>query len=343
MTYEGRGWKLFNADCIEVMAQMPDNSVDCSVFSSPFSSLYIYSDSERDMGNANSHEEFLQHHEFFARELFRIMKPGTVICDHLKDTVFYQGSSETGESGLYPFSDEAIRSYRKAGFQLRARVTIWTDPVLERSKTNAERLLYKNIGENSRACAPGMAEYIAVMRKDSRGVKTGDPVRHAVAKWSAAKYEADAMAIAQHDAARLLKEGLIDNAPHDLLIKLAEAAKFPLDQWQQWASPVWMDNQGSAVLNARFKGSDKDEKHLCPMPLPYIERCLNLYSCAGDVVFDPFSGIGSTGYQAVSMFRKFIGTELKPEYAKQAARFLAEAEALNGDLFAAPQAKRGKA
>ena len=90
MEYEGQNWKLFNADCVEMMAQMPDNSVDVSVFSSPFSSLYIYSDSERDMGNANSHEEFLEHHGFFARELFRVIKPGSVICDHLKDIVFYQ-------------------------------------------------------------------------------------------------------------------------------------------------------------------------------------------------------------------------------------------------------------
>jgi len=332
-SYEGNGWKLFNADCIEAMAQMPDNSIDCSVFSSPFSSLYIYSDSERDMGNATSHEEFLQHHGFFARELFRVMKPGTVICDHLKDTVFYQGSSETGESGLYPFSDMAIASYRAAGFQLRARTTIWTDPVLERSKSNPERLLYKNIGENSRACAPGMPEYIAVMRKEAKGIKVGEPVKNAVNKWGDARFQEDAKTLAKEQAARLLKEGLISGINQALLLHLAEAAKFNLDQWQEWASPVWMDNQGSEVLNARFKGGDKDERHLCPMPLPYIERCLTLYSTPGDVVFDPFSGIGSTGHVAVKMFRKFIGTELKPEYAKQAAKFIKESELAGADMF----------
>ena len=333
MEYEGRGWKLFNADCVEMLSQMPDDSVDCSVFSSPFSSLYIYSDSERDMGNANSHEEFLEHHGYFERQLFRVMKPGTVICDHLKDIVFYQGSSESGESGLHPFSDWAIQSYRDAGFQLRARVTIWTDPVLERSKSNPERLLYKNIGENARACAPGMPEYVAVMRKEAKGIKVGEPVRHAVAKWGEARYEADAKEIALEHAQRMLKEGLIAGVNPTALAHLAERCKFPLDQWQQWASPVWMDNQGSDVLNARFKGSDKDERHLCPMPLPYIERCLQLYSVPGDIVIDPFSGIGSTGYQAVKMGRKFIGSELKPEYAAQAARFIKEAEAIMGDLF----------
>jgi hypothetical protein len=333
-TWEGRTWKLFNADCIEAMAQMPDDSVDCSVFSSPFSSLYIYSDSERDMGNANSHEEFLQHHAFFARELFRVMKPGTVICDHLKDVVFYQGSSETGESGLHPFSDWAIQSYRAAGFQMRARVTIWTDPVLERSKSNPERLLYKNIGENARACAPGMPEYIAVMRKDASGIKTGEPVKHAVAKWGDERYEVDAAKISQEHAQRLLRAGMIEGVSQSLLLHLAERAKFPLDQWQKWASPVWMDNYGSDVLNSRFKGSDRDEKHLCPMPLPYIERCLQLYSVPGDVVYDPFGGIGSTGYQSLKMLRYYIGTELNPAYAAQAAKFLKEAEGAVGDLFA---------
>lgn len=332
--WNGRGWSLYNADCVEFLAQMPDNSLDLSIFSSPYSSLYIYSDSERDMGNAASHEEFLQHHEYFARELFRVMKPGTVICDHVKDTVFYQGSSDTGESGIYPFSDAALANYRKVGFQLRSRTTIWTDPVLERSKTNAERLLYKNVGENSRVCATGMPEYILVMRKDSRGGKVGDPVRNAVNKWGDDKWAADAVALGRSHCERLVKEGLIDGVNPELISHLAEMAKFPLDQWQQWASPVWMDNHGSDVLNSRFKGSEKDEKHLCPMPLEYIRRCLTLYSNPGDVVFDPFSGIGSTGTQAVKMFRKFIGTELKPEYARQAARFIKESESINGDLFA---------
>lgn len=325
-TWQGRFWKLYNADCIEFMANLPDDSLDLSVFSSPYSSLYIYSDSERDMGNAATHDEFLQHHGYFARELFRVMKPGTVICDHVKDTVFYQGSSETGESGIYPFSDAALASYRAAGFQLRSRTTIWTDPVLERSKTNAERLLYKNVGENSRVCATGMPEYILVMRKDSRGGKVGEPVRNAVNKWGDEKWQADAESLASEHAAKLLKEGLIDGINKELLHKLAFAAKFDLKQWQEWASPVWLDNHGSDVLNSRFKGSDKDEKHLCPMPLEYIRRCVTLYSNPGDVVFDPFSGIGSTGHVAVKMMRKFVGTELKIEYAKQAAKFIGESE-----------------
>ena len=287
--YEGHSWAVYNADCVEMLMGMPSDSVDCSVFSSPFSSLYIYSDSERDMGNSASHDEFLEHHAFMARELFRIMKPGTVICDHVKDTVFYQNSSETGEGGLFPFSDAASKNYRDAGFCLRARVTVWRDPVREMQKTKHERLLYKNVRENSRVSAMGMPEYILVMRKESKGKNVGEPVTHS-------------------------------------------REDFTLDQWQQWASPVWMDTMQTKVLNARFKG-DKDEKHICPMPLDLIERCLTLYSNPGDLVLDPFNGIGSTGYQAVKMGRRYIGVELKPEYAKQASKFLQQAESQSATLF----------
>lgn len=332
--YEGDAWAIYNADCVEFLAGLPAESVDASVFSSPFSSLYIYSDSERDMGNAASHDEFLAHHAFMARELYRVMKPGTVICDHVKDTVFYQNASETGESGIYPFSDAALANYRAAGFVLRARVTVWRCPVLERSKSNPERLLYKNIGENSRVCAPGMPEYVLVMRKNASGVHIGEPVPHAVAKWGDERYEADARRIAEEDAKRLLVAGMIEGWDDTLLSELAEAAKFPLDQWQEWASPVWMSTQQTGVLNSRFK-ADRDEKHICPMPLDLIERCLTLYSRPADVVLDPFNGIGSTGYQAIKMRRKYLGVELKPEYAKQAARFLKESEASQNTLFGA--------
>jgi DNA modification methylase len=333
---EGHGWAIYNADCVEILAGLPDDSIDASVFSSPFSSLYIYSDSERDMGNSASHDEFLEHHAYMARELFRVMRPGTVICDHVKDTVFYANSSETGESGLYPFSDAALANYQKAGFVLRARTTIWRCPVRERSKSNPERLLYKNIGENSRVCAPGMPEYILVMRKDAQGVKTGDPVRHAVAKWTAERYESDAKEIGRDHAERLMRAGLIQGWDDALITRLAEAAKFPLDQWQEWASPVWMDTRTTDVLNARFK-ADGDEKHICPMPLDLIERCLTLYSNPGDLVLDPFNGIGSTGYKAIEMGRRYIGIELKPEYAKQAAKFLEQAEGRSATLFDAAE------
>ena len=337
MQYNGRNWSLVNGDCVEVLSKLPDNSIDHSVFSSPFGSLYIYSDSERDMGNSNGSDEFNRHHQFFADELFRVMKPGTVICDHVKDTVFYQGSSDNGEGGVYPFSDDALASYRRAGFVLRARVTIWRDPVRERDKTNHERLLYGNIGKNSRVCAMGMPEYILVMRKESKGIKVGDPVRHAIAKDALGSIESQSRAIALEDAQRMLKQGMIDGVKPELLEWLAEKCRFPLPQWQEWASPVWLDTNQMDVVHGRFYKnkykSEGDERHICPMPLDLIERCISLYSAPGDVVLDPFSGVGSTGYTSVKMGRKFFGSELKPEYAAQAAKIIPQAEREMADLF----------
>ena len=318
--WSGQDWSLVNGDCVEGLAQMPDASVDVSVFSVPFSNLYIYSDSERDMGNCADHEEFLAQHAFFARELYRVMKPGAVVCDHVKDLVFYQNSSETGEGGLYPFSDEVLRNYRKAGFVLRARVTVWRDPVREMQKTKHERLLYKNIRGNSRVSAMGMPEYILVLRKDSRGIKVGEPVDHFAPGDTAA---ADAI-VARHLP--------IDASP-EALQQLLDEKRFSLEQWQEWASPVWMNTRQTDVLNGRFKGDGDDERHICPMPLDLIERCLTLYSNRGDVVLDPFAGIGSTGVVALRMKRKFLGFELKPEYAREAVAWLKAGAQGAADLF----------
>ena len=99
----------------------------------------------------------------------------------------------------------------------------------------------------------------------------------------------------------------------------------PVGMWQELASPVWMQVNQTKVLNGRQAKGDQDEKHICPLQLDVIERCLTLYSNPGDLVLDPFNGIGSTGYQAVKMGRRYIGVELKPEYARQAARFLESA------------------
>ncbi len=109
--------------------------------------------------------------------------------------------------------------------------------------------------------------------------------------------------------------------------------EFPVDQWQQWASPVWMDIKQTNVLNGRDARTDKDEKHICPLQLDFIHRCLIMWSNKGDVVFSPFTGIGSEGFQAIKYGRKFIGTELKESYFKQAVLFMDKAVTEKGDLF----------
>lgn len=283
--YTGDNWAIYNADCIEALAGMPEGSIDLSIFSPPFSDLFVYSDSERDMGNCSSHDEFMEHYKFFSQNLYRAMKPGRIICVHCTDLPARKGKD--GFIGLHDFSGDLIKAHTETGFVYHARCTIWKDPVIEMQRTKALGLLYKQLKKDSAMSRVGMPDYMLFFRKDE---PNPDPVTH---------------------------------TPEDL----------PVDQWQELASPVWWNVNQTRVLNGRQAKGDKDEKHICPLQLDVIDRCLTLYSNPGDVVLDPFNGIGSTGHEAIRMDRKYIGFELKPEYAKQAAKFLTQAETEKASLF----------
>jgi DNA modification methylase len=283
--YEGINWAIYLADCIEIMSGLPEGIVDCAVFSPPFSDLFVYSDSERDMGNCGSHEEFMEHYAYFAQALYRVMKPGRVACVHCSDLPARK--SKDGFIGLHDFSGDLIRSHQDAGWVYHARCTIWKDPVIEMQRTKALGLLYKQLKKDSTRSRVGMPDYMLFFRKDQ---ENPDPVTH---------------------------------DPDDL----------PVSMWQELASPVWMEVNQTKVLNGRQAKGEQDEKHICPLQLDVIERCLTLYSNPGDLVLDPFNGIGSTGYQAIKMGRRYIGCELKPEYANQAARFLQGAEQQSSSLL----------
>lgn len=283
--YEGAHWALYNADAVEALAGMPEGLIDCAIFSPPFSDLFVYSDSERDMGNCGSHAEFMEHYGFFARNLFRAMKPGRIVCVHCTDLPSRKGRD--GFIGLHDFSGDLIAAHQAAGFVYHARCTIWKDPVVEMQRTKALGLLYKQLKKDSAMSRVGMPDYMLFFRKDE---PNPEPITH---------------------------------EPEDL----------PVGQWQELASPVWMTVRQGNVLNGRLARGEQDEKHICPLQLDVIDRCLRLYSNPGDLVLDPFNGIGSTGYQAIKMSRRYLGIELKPEYARQAAQFLAEAEASRATLF----------
>jgi DNA modification methylase len=283
--YEGTDWAIYQADCIETLAGFPEGIIDCAIFSPPFSDLFVYSDSERDMGNCGGHAEFMEHYAFFAANLFRAMKPGRIVCVHCTDLPSRKGRD--GFIGLHDFSGDLIKAHQAAGFVYHARATIWKDPVVEMQRTKALGLLYKQLKKDSAMSRVGMPDYMLFFRKDA---VNPEPITH---------------------------------QPEDL----------PVEQWQEMASPVWMTINQTRVLNGRQARADRDEKHICPLQLDVIDRCLTLYSNPGDVILDPFNGIGSTGYQAVKMGRRYLGIELKPEYARQADKFMQEAEASKWTLF----------
>lgn len=255
--------------CIEIK-RIPDNSVDLIVFSPPFSSLFTYSNYIHDMGNNESHEDFFKQYSFLLKDLYRILKPGRLMCCHTKDLGVYKNSS--GYTGMYDFTGEHTKAVLDERFKLHSKITIWTDPVLEMQRTKTQRLLYKTVTSDSSYTGIGMAEYVTIFRKWEGNEDEWEPVTN------------------------LTKQN------------------FPLDTWQKWASPVWMDILRTDVLNGHEGTSMGDEKHIAPLQLTVIHRLVNLFSNRGETVFTPFGGIGSEPYQSLKDERKAIAIELKDSY-----------------------------
>ena len=320
--YSGAGWAIHNSDCIEGMHAMPHSSVDLTIFSPPFGDLFVYSDSERDLGNAGTGKAFLNQYSFFAEALARVMKHGRMVCVHCTDLPMRKGRD--GAIGLQDFSGDLIKAHTDAGMIYHGRATIWKDPVVEMQRTKALGLLYKQIRKDSAMNRVGMPDYMLFFRKDG---DNPDRIEHC-----APGDTKEAVKIARKWLDEMHRMGLASETPtDDQIAALIPHVEFDVYEWQKLASPVWMDIQQGNVLN-RMKAQN-DERHVCPLQLGVIDRCLRLYSKPGDVVMDPFNGIGSTGYQAIKQFRRYLGFELKPEYAAQSGRNMAEAERSVGDLF----------
>lgn len=320
--YSGAGWAIHNSDCVEGMYAMPGESIDCAIFSPPFGDLFVYSDSERDLGNAGEGQAFVRQYQFFAEALTRVMKPGRIVCVHCTDLPTRKGKH--GFIGLQDFSGDLIKAHTDAGLIYHGRTTIWKDPVVEMQRTKALGLLYKQIRKDSSMNRVGMPDYMLFFRAPG---DNPDRIEHAAPGDTSA-----ALPIAKKWLAEMHRHGLASATPSDaVLSEMLKHVEFDVYEWQRLASPVWMNIQQGNVLN-RMKAAG-DERHVCPLQLDVIENCLRLYSKPGDVVMDPFNGIGSTGYQAVKMGRRYLGFELKPEYAAQADKNLKEADRLCGDLF----------
>ena len=291
----GNSWTLHLGDCVEVAQRhIADNSVGLTVTSIPFSNLYTYSPSLRDMGNTRDDAHFFEHLSFLVPELLRVTIPGRKAAMHVQDLVRYKTSS--GASGLRDFSGDVIRAMEGyvaedgSRWVLSGRITIWKSPVTEMQRTKAHRLLYKTLRTDASYTDVGRPDYILTFRKWTPGLDSADPVKHT-------------------------------------------AEGFPLDQWQEWASPVWWDIDQQDVLNYQIAKENADEKHICPLQLGLIERCIELWSNKGDVVYDPFNGIGSVSSKAVSMGRHAVGSELKEAYFRHSVRNTRAAEDQAPTLF----------
>lgn len=301
-------FSLYNADCVEFLSGLPADSIDFSVYSPPYANLYIYSESERDMGNVASQAEFQAMYRHAVREKLRVTKPGRLTAIHVKDTVYYSNASERGDRGVYPFSDDCIRTHREEGWTFHCRVTIWRDPVQEQTKTKPDGLLYKNFRGDAGRVRVGMPEYLLVFRKWDEAAQQADPIIHDYIRWRDWAGEGE----------RFVQKG------HLAADKFEAEYYEALDIWQNWASPIWTDTNPTNVLNSG-QNDPEAERHLCPMPIDLTDRAVRLWSNAGDVVLSPFAGIGSEGYAALKAGRHFIGVELEPKYYRQAIKNLTTA------------------
>lgn len=306
-------YAIYNGDTVEVASDLESNSVDYSIFSPPFSSLYTYSNSDRDMGNVKSDDEFWSQYRFLIKEQFRVMKPGRNISIHCMNLP--TSKQKDGFIGLRDFRGDIISEYRKAGFIFHSEVCIWKCPVVAMTRTKALGLLHKTIKKDSAMSRMGIPDYVVTMRKPG---ENDNPV---AGEFTYYVGESPPYGFVSHER----DDGSVFCTPGN--------DGTSIDVWQKYASPIWDDIRQSDTLNFREGRESDDERHICPLQLDVIERCLQLWSMPGDVVWTPFMGIGSEVYMALKLGRKAIGAELKTSYYNLAKRNIESARLKQHDLF----------
>jgi DNA modification methylase len=281
----GDGWSLYNGDSAEVLPGLPAQSIDMAVFSPPFSLLYTYSATDRDLGNSATDDQFWQHFGFISSELIRVMKPGRNVCVHVAQIPSQK--AKDGVIGLKDFRGDTIRHFQSAGFVYHGEVCIDKDPQAQAIRTKSKGLLFTQMHKDSLWSRPALADYILIFR-------------------------------APGESTVPVKPDITNN------------------EWIEWARPIWYGIRETDTLNVAEGREAEDERHICPLQLGTIERCVRLWSNKGETVLSPFAGIGSEGFVSVKQGRRFVGVELKPSYWRAGVRNLrrAENESKPLDMFA---------
>lgn len=288
-------YAIYNADCMEVMQAMPDACIHLSIYSPPFGGLYHYSSSERDLSNCDSYEQFFEHYAFVVRELARITMPGRLSCVHCMDVP----KSNSGTDAMIDFPGDIIRLHEREGFEFTGRRAIWKEPLAVRLRTMQKNLAHASLVADSCDCGVASADYLLTFRRKG---KNPVPVAHPNGML---EYAGERKMPAELLPYRGWDGNQIEN-------------RFSHWIWRQYASSVWDDIRMNRVLPYRDSREQDDEKHVHPLQLDVIDRCVVLFSNPGEKVFTPFMGVGSEVYSPVLLGRKGIGVELKSSYYRQA-------------------------
>jgi hypothetical protein len=308
---DGDGYRLCLGDSCERLAEVETDSVGLSIHSPPFASLFVYSPSDRDLGNSASQDEFIEHYRFIIDELLRVTKPGRLAAVHVQQLATQKWRD--GQIGMVDFRGDVIRAYMAAGWIMHGEVTVWKNPQAAATRTKATSLMFVTLERDSAQVRPTFADYVLLFRKPGENVEAIKPEcsREDWIEWASAIWTTP-------------------NAPTDGLPELPEDSASIVG-----LTPCWFDIRETKVLNAAVAREQQDERHIAPLQLDLIERCIRLWSNRGDLVLSPFGGIGSEPYMAVKLGRRAWACELKPSYWRTSIRNLraAEAEAKAGTLF----------
>lgn len=295
-------YAIYNGDCVEVMQSLPDHSIHLSVYSPPFAGLYHYSSDDRDLSNARNYEEFFEHYDFVVKELYRLTVPGRMTAVHCMDVP----TGNTGCDTLMDFPGDIIRQHKRIGFDYVARYHVWKEPLTVRNRTMTKALAHKQIVDDSSRCTVASADYLLVFRRKG---KNPIPITHPTGLLEYAgkrKIPVDLMPYRNHQGNQ------IENRYSHWI-------------WRQYASAFWDDVRLDRVLPFREARGEDDEKHVHPLQLDVIDRCLTLWSNLGETILTPFMGVGSEVYSAVLHGRRAVGAELKESYYAQAVKNIEDA------------------
>jgi DNA modification methylase len=293
----GEKFALYQGDCVEGMRALPTACVGLSIYSPPFGGLYHYSSDERDLSNCDDYDQFFEHYTFVVRELARLTMPGRISAVHCMDVP----RSNSGTDSLIDFPGDIIRLHEREGWRYTGRRMIWKEPLAVRLRTMQKNLAHASLVADSIDCGVASGDQLLTFRR----VGTNQiPVKHPV--------------------------GLLDYAgekqmPNDILFYRGWTGKQTENRfshwiWRQYADCMWDDIRMQRVLPYREARDSEDEKHVHPLQLDVIDRCVVLFSNPGETVLTPFMGVGSEVYSPVVLGRRGVGFELKPSYFRQAVK-----------------------
>ena len=347
---KGENWIAVNNDCCEETAKMSDNSVDLIVTSIPFSNHYEYTPSYNDFGHNEDTEKFFEQMDYLTPNLLRVLKPGRVFCCHVKDRVLFGNATGTGMPTMEPFHAMCIRHYMQHGFAYFGMITVVTDVVRENNQTY--RLGWSEQCKDGTKMGVGCPEYILLFRKlptdrskayaDERVSKTKD-------EYTRAQWQIDAHGFWRSSGNRLItKDELLHTDTgklqalyrkysrdsvysYDEHVKLAREldkdghlpATFMVVAPGSWTDQVWDDINRMRTLNTT-QSQRRKENHVCPLQLDIVDRLINRYSNPGDLVLDPFGGLGTVALEAIKAGRCGYTIELNNDYFRDAVGYLKE-------------------